>query len=85
VASSNRNAAGESTVMLLPTCLWQDGVAVSGSTEVLAKVCPSVGNLGSTGVPALTLILRQAEPMGLFGWSRTGSVSCSVSFQMEVF
>lgn len=35
--SSRRDAAGESTIMFLPVCLWQDGVGVPALAEALAK------------------------------------------------
>lgn len=38
--SSRQDAAGESTIMFLPVCLWQGGVGVPGLAKALAKeVC----------------------------------------------
>lgn len=35
--SSRQDAAGESTIMFLPVCLWQGGVGVPGLAKALAK------------------------------------------------
>lgn len=65
--SSSWDAAGGRTVMLLPLCLWWDGVAVPGIMEAPANG-PSIGNLGPTWAPGLTLILSHAKAQMVQDW-----------------